>query len=197
MDAAARGKAADWPGHPIGNQTKRKEKFAMAHAVATPIQTHLGVGDQVPYFSLPYATREKQDMVTRISSDDLAGRRYLIVFHPADWSDTCTRQAQGLRDDLKEFEKFKLEILLVSGDYIFSRHEWARHLKLPFNMLSDHKHGMGKAFGIYDEASGFDTRSVFLVDANGRLEYINSRYDATTDKDYLELKAAVMNTKKM
>jgi len=93
-------------------------------------------------------------MITRISSDDLAGRRYLIAFHPADWSDTCTKQAQGFRENLKEFEEFGVEILLVSGDYIFSRHEWAKHLKLPFYLLSDHKHDMGKAFGIYDDTTG-------------------------------------------
>jgi peroxiredoxin len=163
----------------------------MAQAVAPKIETYLKAGDKVPYFSLPYATKDKLDMITRISSEDLMGRRYLIAFHPADWSDTCTRQAKAYNDILKKFEDFGVEVLLVSGDYIFSRHEWARHLNIPFYMLSDHKHDMGKSFGIYDENTGFDTRSVFLVGKNGMIEYINSHYNAEKENDFNALKSAI------
>jgi peroxiredoxin len=163
----------------------------MAQAVAPKIETSLTVGDKVPSFSLPYATRDKLDMKIRISSDELLGRRYLIAFHPADWSDTCTIQAKAYRDNLKKFEDFGVEVLLVSGDYIFSRHEWARHLDIPFYMLSDHKHEMGKSFGIYDEATGFDTRSVFLIGKNGKIEYLNSHYNAEKENDFNALKAAI------
>jgi len=169
----------------------------MAQAVATPTQTHLKVGDRAPYFRLPYATRTQQDSKARIGSDDFTDRRYLIAFHPADWSDVCSRQAQGYRENLKSFEDFGVEVLLISGDYIFSRHEWAKHLNLPFYLLSDHKHEMGKAFGIYDDISGFDTRSAFLVGPDGRIEYINSHYNAENDKDFHELKAAIEATRRL
>jgi peroxiredoxin len=163
----------------------------MASAIAPVIETQLNIGDKVPSFNLPYATREKQGMQNRIGSDDLKGRRYLIAFHPADWSDVCTRQAQGYRENLKGFKDFGVEVLLVSGDYVFSRHEWAKSLNLPFYLLADHKHEMGKAFGIYDENTGFDTRSVFLIDKDGRIEYLNSRYNAERNDDYNALQEAI------
>ena len=163
----------------------------MAQAVAPQIQTQLRVGDKVPHFDLPYATREKQGVQNRLSSDELLGKRFLIAFHPADWSDICTKQAQGFRENLKGFKDFDVEVLLVSGDYVFSRHEWAKSLDLPFYMLSDHKHEMGKAFGIYDDASGFDTRSVFLIGKDGRIEYLNSRYNAEKNYDFSALQEAI------
>lgn len=168
----------------------------MASAIAPIVQTQLKVGDVVPYFELSYATREKHGMQNRISSDDLKNQSYLIVFHPADWSDVCTRQAQGLRDNLKGFKDFGVEVLLVSGDYVFSRHEWAKSLNLPFKLLADHKHDMGKAFGIYDEITGFDTRSVFLIGKDGRIEYINSRYNAEKIDDFNAVQAAIARRKK-
>jgi peroxiredoxin Q/BCP len=163
----------------------------MAQAVAPIIETKLKAGDKIPYFSLPYATRESQEIKSRIGSDDLFGRNYLIAFHPADWSDTCTRQAQGFRENLKAFQDFGIEIFLVSGDYIFSRHEWARKLNLPFYLLSDHKHDMGRAFGIYDDNTGFDTRSIFLIGKDGTIMYVNSHYNADTGRDFDELKQAI------
>jgi peroxiredoxin len=160
----------------------------MAQAVAPIIETQLRFGDKVPYFNLPYATREKQGVQNRISSDDLLGRKYLIAFHPADWSDVCSRQAQGFKENLKAFKDFEIEVILVSGDYVFSRHEWAKSLNVPFMMLSDHKHEMGKAFGIYDDLTGFDTRSVFLIGNDGRIEYLNSKYNAEKGNDFNALR---------
>jgi peroxiredoxin Q/BCP len=167
----------------------------MAQAVAPIIQTQLKIGDRVPHFELPYATREKEGVQNRISSDDLQGKRYLIAFHPADWSDVCTKQAQGFRENLKAFKDFGIEVLLVSGDYVFSRHEWAKSLNLPFYLLSDHKHTMGKAFGIYDDATGFDTRSVFLIGKDGRIEYVNSSYNAEKNNDFIALQGAISRHK--
>jgi peroxiredoxin Q/BCP len=167
----------------------------MAQAVAPVIQTQLRVGDNVPHFDLPYATREDRGVQNSIGSDDLRGKRYLIAFHPADWSDVCTKQAKGFRENLKAFRDFGIEVLLASGDYVFSRHEWAKSLNLPFYLLSDHKHEMGKAFGIYDSGTGFDTRSVFLVGKDGRIEYINSHYNAEKNDDFNALQEAIARHK--
>lgn len=167
----------------------------MAVAVTTPVKSRLKVGDPAPEFSLPFATKDSQDINARISSDSLIGKRYLVAFHPADWSDTCTRQFNAFRDNLEAFKDFGIEVLLVSGDYIFSRHQWAKKLNLPFYLLSDHKHEMGKAFGIYDEKTGFDARSVFLVGKDGRIEYLNSSYNADGDKDFNDLKSSIKNKK--
>ena len=167
----------------------------MAVATAPEIKTPLNVGDEVPEFNLPYATKDYVDLNLRLGSEKLKGKRYLVAFHPADWSDTCAKQFSAYKDNLKAFKDFNVDVLLVSGDYVFSRHEWARALNLPFYMLSDHKHEMGKTFGIYDEKTGFDTRSVFLIGTDGRIEYFNSRYNAENDRDFDELKSAIAQNK--
>ncbi len=44
---------------------------------------------------------------------------------------------------------------------------------LPFPLLSDYwPHGaIGKAYGVFNDERGMDKRSVFLVDADGKIVY--------------------------
>jgi mycoredoxin-dependent peroxiredoxin len=51
---------------------------------------------------------------------------------------------------------------------------WAEQLGgLPFPLLSDYwPHGaVGQAYGVFDDARGLDSRSVFLVDAQGVIRH--------------------------
>ena len=67
-----------------------------------------------------------------------------------------------------------MEILQISADTIPSLKVWAEQLGgLPFPLLSDYwPHGaVGKAYGIFSEERGMDTRSAFVVDAQGVIRY--------------------------
>ncbi len=67
-----------------------------------------------------------------------------------------------------------MEILQVSADTPPSLKVWAEQLgALPFPLLSDYwPHGaVGKAYGIFSDERGIDTRSAFVVDAKGIIRY--------------------------
>ena len=83
------------------------------------------------------------------------------------------------------------ESLPVSGDYVFSHHEWAKYQSLPFKLLSDATRILGKEVGVYNEDSGMMTRSVFLVGPSGLLEYVDYNYSVADSSDYVALKAHV------
>lgn len=153
-------------------------------------QTQLKTGDTAPEFELPYATKDTI-VFEGIDSKDLAGKRYLLAFYPADWSAGCTKEVCTFRDAMVDFEALNIEVLGVSVDSPFSHREWARKENLNFKLLSDQTHRLGKAVGVYNEKSGTFRRSVFVVGADGRLEYVDYEYSVKDNADFEALKEAI------
>ena len=145
------------------------------------------VGDLIPQFKLPYATKDTLVM-DGIGSEALKGKRYLIAFFPAAWSSGCTKEMCTFRDAFSELQKLNVEILAVSGDYVFTLHEWAKNQNFGFMLLGDQTREFGKKMGVYNEKSGTLKRSVFLVGPDGKIQYINYNYSVTDDKDFTALK---------
>ncbi len=144
------------------------------------------VGDTVPQFQLPYATKDTIDF-DGIGSENLKGQRYVLAFYPADWSGGCTKEMCTFRDEFAGFEELGVEILAISGDYIFSHHEWAKHHDLKFKLLADQTREFGKAMDVYMDKYGMFQRSVFVVGPDGRFEYIDYDYSVADDKDFRAL----------
>jgi len=145
-------------------------------------------GDEIPDFKLPYATKDTI-VFEGIGNDDLLNSRYVIAFYPADWSGGCTQEMCTFRDDFTDFEKLNVEILPVSGDYVFSHHEWAKHHELPYKLLADHTREFGKEMGVYMDKYGMFQRSVFVVGPDGTIEYVDYEYSLKDASDYEALKA--------
>jgi peroxiredoxin len=145
------------------------------------------VGEKVPEFKLPYATKDTI-VFDGIGSADLAGKRYLLAFYPADWSPGCTKEVCRFRDSMTDFEDLNLIVIGVSVDNLFSHRQWAKYENLNFKLLSDQTHKLGMNFGVYDENKGVFKRSVFVIGPDGRFEYINYNYSVNNDDDFHALK---------
>lgn len=153
----------------------------------------LKVGDKAPDFKLPYATKDTI-VFSGISLSELIGKRNIILaFYPADWSGGCTVEMCTFRDNFAELSKLDAEVLGISGDYVFSHHEWAKHLNLQFKLLSDHKHEVAKIYESYDENSGYNKRTIFVIDKKGKIAYINWRYNVRDPKHFEELRKVLAN----
>lgn len=148
------------------------------------------VGDQIPEFKLKYATTEAINH-DGIGSKEMLGKKYLIAFYPADWSGGCTKEICSFRDGISEFEQLGVEILAVSGDYIYSHYQWAQYHKLPFKLLSDATHKFGQKMGVYNPESGMMNRSVFLVNEKGTIDYVDYDYSVADNADLEMLKKAL------
>jgi peroxiredoxin Q/BCP len=148
------------------------------------------VGDSVPEFKLPYATQEEIDF-EGIGSKDLLGKRYILAFYPADWSGGCTKEVCTFRDEFTDLKKFDAEILAISGDYVYSHREWAKHHNLPFKLLSDATRKFGEKLGVLNAEHGMFSRSVFVVGPEGKFEYIDYEYSVKNDEDFNSLKEAL------
>lgn len=163
--------------------------------LASAVAQNLKVGDKAPDFKLPYATKDTI-VFSGISLSELVGKKIIVLaFYPADWSGGCTTQMCTFRDNFLELSKLDAEVLGISGDYVFSHREWAKNLNLPFKLLSDHKHEVAKLYNSYDENSGYNKRTVFVIDKNGKIAYINWKYDVRDPKHFEELQKAIASVK--
>lgn len=165
-----------------------------AIALAAPDAT-LKLGDKAPDFSLPYATRDSvADDSLALSS--LVGKRNVVVaFYPADWSGGCTREVCTLRDNFTSLGAVNADVVAISGDYVYSHYEWAKHHNLPFRLASDHDHAVARRYGSYNEATGHDRRTVFVVDPQGRLAYIDMAYSTRDSVSFGKLQLALKGMK--
>ncbi len=130
-----------------------------------------------------------------MSLSQLRGKTVVLAFYPADWSGGCTKEVCALRDTFAELSKLNVTVLGLSGDYVFSHHEWAKHHKLQFPLLSDHDHRVARLYGSYDEASGYNRRTVFVIDRNGVVRYSNLQFKAGNAADYNSLRAELEKLK--
>ena len=79
----------------------------------------------------------------------------------------------------------------LSGDYVFSHYEWAKFHHLPFRLASDHRHDVAKRYGSYNEATGHDRRTVFVVDKAGRIAYEDMAYSPRDTVSFGKLQGAL------
>lgn len=134
--------------------------------------TRLDVGDAAPRFSMA------SDDGSMVSSDDLAGGRYVLYFYPKDDTPGCTTQACGLRDSWSRVAETGVPVFGVSPDSVKSHAKFrARHV-LPFRLLSDEGHGVAEAFGVWvqkkfagREYMGVE-RTTFVIGSDGRIESV-------------------------
>ncbi|MEW6051801.1 MAG: peroxiredoxin [Candidatus Zixiibacteriota bacterium] len=156
-----------------------------AHAADTPM---LKVGDRIPEFKLPYATKDTI-VFDGFGSAQMAGKEYLIAFYPADFSPGCTKEMCSFRDAVTEFEKLNVTVLPVSADLVFAHQEFAKQQNLPFKLLADQTREFGRKMGVYVPDQGLMKRSVFVASPTGTLEYVDYDYSVKDDADFNALKA--------
>jgi peroxiredoxin len=178
-------------------QTRTSSNAAMSKTAGTAVAAAPKVGEAAPDFKLPYATQEKIFMKPdeQMALSSLRGKSVILAFYPADWSGGCTAEVCTFRDTFMEFGKLNATVLGISGDYVFSHQEWAKHHNLPFPLLSDHDHRVAKAYDSFMEQAGFNKRTVYLIDKEGVVRYVNLAFKAGDKKDYDALRAELEKLK--
>lgn len=126
-----------------------------------------GVGDKAPRFSLP------TDGGGTLSSDELAGRTYVLYFYPKDNTPGCTTEACDFRDNFARLTAAGVTVLGVSKDAVKSHDRFKEKYELPFTLLSDGLLELHRAYGawgtkkMYGKEMEGTIRSTFIVDGAG------------------------------
>ena len=147
-----------------------------------------GVGDRAPDFSLPGV----QDGERReYSLAEFKGRPVVLAFYPGDNTAVCTRQLNSYTDDIGDFAAVDAQVLAISPQSVDSHVGFAEKQKgFAFPLLADTDKSVAEAYGILGPL-GFYRRSVFVVDASGKLVYAHRSVGGMTFKPTAELVEAV------
>lgn len=125
----------------------------------------LAPGAKAPAFTLPVTPDQK------LSLSELAGRRVILCFYPADWSPVCGDQVTLYNQVLPEFRRRGAELLGISVDGVWCHRAFAEARNLHFPLLADfHPKGeVAQAFGCYMEDVGEAGRALFLINDAGTI----------------------------
>jgi peroxiredoxin Q/BCP len=134
--------------------------------------SRLNAGDPVPAFEMT------ADDGNTVSSESLAGSRYVLYFYPKDDTPGCTAQACGLRDSWSRLADTGVEVFGVSPDSTKSHVRFRQKHALPYRLLSDTGHAVAEAFGVWVEKSyagrtymGTE-RTTFVIGPDGTIERV-------------------------
>lgn len=133
--------------------------------------TQLQPGDPAPEFKL-----EDGDGNTWQLSE-LAGKRVILYFYPADDTPGCTAESCDFRDNYQTFKDANTEILGVSPQGAASHQRFAQKYSLNFPLLIDEDLAVAEAYGaVADKVGDFKgipikiKRSTFVIGTNGKIE---------------------------
>jgi len=166
-----------------------QERTGIATLKGNPITLvgpQLNVGDNAPDFSLSKSLGEY------VSLQDFAGKVKLISVIPSIDTGVCEAQtrkfneaAAGLGDNVV--------VLTVSADLPFAQARWCGAAGVDrVVMLSDYKdNNFGLAYGVYIKEFALDMRSIFVLDENNVIQYVEYLSEMTNHPDYDAAVAAV------
>jgi peroxiredoxin len=148
----------------------------------------VGVGDQAPDYTHE-GTGDRD-----YTQSDYRGQPVVLVFYPGDNTPVCTMQLNTYSSDISEFEDLGAQMLAISPQSVDSHEAFANVHQFTFPLLADVDKSVGRAYGILGPV-GFYKRSVFVVDADGRIRYAHRAAAGLTFRKTAELVDAVRAAK--
>ena len=155
----------------------------------------LTVGSKAPDFKLTTIGASGPEYVSLGS-----GQKTVLLFVPMAFTGGCTKELCEISGGLNDFVSLNTRVLAISGDNPFAQKVWAEKENIKVPLLSDYDHSVTKAYDIaYDSflpeknlgQAGVAKRSVFIVDANGIIQYAESHDNPGELPDFAVIKAKV------
>lgn len=93
----------------------------------------------------------------------------IIYFYPKDFTPGCTEEACSFRDQHSFFKGLKINVFGISKDSIDSHLRFKEKHQLPFNLLSDLKGTVCKAYQALIPIVNMPKRVTYLIDENQKI----------------------------
>jgi peroxiredoxin len=144
----------------------------------------VAVGDQAPDFSLPGTGGRNYSL------SEFAGRPVVLVFYPGDDTAVCTKQLNTYNSELDEFQALEATVLAISAQDVPSHEAFSAKHGFKFPLLADVDKHVAGLYGTLGPL-GFPRRSVFVVDAAGKVVYAHRAIAGLTYRSVDEITAAL------
>ncbi|WP_123041219.1 thiol peroxidase [Cohnella candidum] len=152
----------------------------------TLVGPELKVGDQAPDFTL------NKNLLETASLKDYAGKVKLISVVPSVDTGVCDAQTRRFNEEAAKLGD-NVIVLTVSADLPFAQSRWCAAAGVDrVVLLSDYKsNSFGQAYGVLIKEFALDMRSIFVVDANDKITYVEVLPEMTEHPNYEAAIAAV------
>jgi peroxiredoxin len=149
---------------------------APAPSSTPPPPPSVKVGQEAPdftasYLAAPDANGRRQRKEVKLS--DFKGQKNVaLAFFPAAFSSGCTNEMTKYQETAGEFNANNTVILGISVDSPWANAAFAEKLGAQFNILSDAKRDISRAYGIFDEQNVVARRTTFIIDRAGIVKQV-------------------------
>ncbi|MBE7619509.1 peroxiredoxin [Komagataeibacter sp. FXV2] len=111
-----------------------------------------------------------------VTDADVKGKWSVFFFYPADFTFVCPTELEDLADNYAAFQKLGVEIYSVSTDKHFTHKAWhdtsPAISKIKYVMIGDPTGHLARNFDVLIEDAGLAERGTFLIDPEGKIQYI-------------------------
>ncbi|MFE6798871.1 thiol peroxidase [Paenibacillus chitinolyticus] len=155
----------------------------------TLVGPELKAGDAAPDFKL------NKDLLNEVSLSDYAGKVKLISVVPSIDTGVCDAQTRRFNEEAAKLGD-NVAVLTVSVDLPFAQARWCGATGIDqVVLLSDYKaKSFGQAYGVLIQELQLDMRSIFVIDANDKIQYVEYLGEMTEHPNY---EAAIEAVKKL
>lgn len=155
----------------------------------TLIGPELKAGDKAPDFTV------NKDLMNQVSLAEYAGKVKLISVVPSLDTGVCDAQTRRFNEEASKLGD-NVVILTVSVDLPFAQSRWCGAAGVDKVVtLSDYKtKSFGEAYGVLIKELQLDMRSIFVVDANDTIQYVEYLSEMTNSPNF---EAAIDAVKKL
>jgi len=96
----------------------------------------------------------------------------VLAFFPAAFSPGCTSEMAKYGETTGEFNSNNTVILGMSVDSVWANVVFAEKVGAQFNILSDAKRDISRAYGVFDEQAAIARRTTFVIDRQGVVQKV-------------------------
>lgn len=145
----------------------------------TLIGPHLQAGDAAPDFTV------SKNLLEDVSLKDFAGKIKLISVVPSLDTGVCDAQTRRFNEEATGLGE-DVVILTISADLPFAQARWCGAAGVDRVVtLSDYKtRSFGQAYGVLIKEFQLDMRSIFVVDQNDKIAYVEYLGEMTEHPNY-------------
>ena len=144
-------------------------------------------GHKAPSFTLVDSDKNK------VNIEDYKGKNVVLLFYPAAFTGTCTKELCEARDNLSFYNSVNAQVFGISVDLPFTLAKFKQEQSYNFPLLSDFNKEASSAYGaIYEEwihgLKGVSKRATFVLDKEGVIRFAEVLENAGDYPDFAGVK---------